>query len=54
MKISFSSIEDNALIDHPIKELTHSTEIKGISFAFDIVATNINLYKKWYLYVALS
>lgn len=54
MKISFTTIEDNLLIEHPIKELTNSAEIKGISFVFDVVASSIQLHKKWYLYVVLS
>jgi len=47
MKITISQIENNKLTEHLIGDLTHSAEIKGISFDLDL------LHKKWYVYAAL-
>lgn len=51
MKIFFSTIENNQLTEHPLNDLTDSTEINGISFAFESASVSD---KKWNVYVALS
>ncbi len=48
MKIFFSRIEDNQLIEHPLNELIDSDEIKSVSFVLNFVD------KTWPVYVALS
>lgn len=55
MKIYFSTIEGNKLAEYSIDELVNATQVKGLSFVFDLTSVSINaLQKKWYVYVALS
>lgn len=55
MKIYFSQIENNRLIEHALNELTDSSDIKNISFIIDLTSnTGLDLHKKRYVYVALS
>ena len=55
MKIFFSTVENNQLIEKSINELKDSTEVKGLSFLFDLATTSrVEAHKKWNSYVAIS
>ncbi len=49
MKLFFSTIEDNALVEYPAEDFPVLNEIVGVSFEFGLS----NLRKKWDVYVSL-
>jgi len=55
MKIFFSVLQHNRLVDYPIASIKNADDIKGVSFDLDLILrSKTELHKNWNIYVALS
>ncbi len=51
MRVRYTVLEDQQLVDYPLKALRDATAVKSLSFTFQLHAGD--LHKPWYVYVAL-
>jgi len=51
MKVFFTRVENNKLVEYPASDIADASEIVGVSLAFELAAAGLK--KNWNLYVAL-